>query len=103
MLVANKIPPANDQSKYFWEYQNGIYKFSKNLHCNVLALVRDGAIIEQANEGEECILVTDHTHLYHEAGGQASDTGTFDTPDCHLEISNVQREGKLIVPSKNRS
>jgi alanyl-tRNA synthetase len=95
MLVEGKVPPANDQSKYFWEYQNGIYKFSKNLQCKVLALVKDKTMVDLVNEGDECILVTDHTHLYHEAGGQVSDTGTFHTPNCHLEITNVQREGNF--------
>jgi alanyl-tRNA synthetase len=96
LLADNKIPPTNDQSKYFWEYQNGVYKFSKNLPCKVLAIVKDNTVIDHANEGDECILITDHTHLYHEAGGQAPDTGTFDSPNCHLEILNVQREGIFL-------
>jgi alanyl-tRNA synthetase len=97
LLAENKVPPGNDQSKYFWEYQNGVYKFSKNLQCKVLAIVKDNSVVDQAIEGDECILVTDHTHLYHEAGGQASDTGTFDTPNCHLEVLNVQREGNFFL------
>jgi len=95
-LVENQIPPTNDQSKYFWEYNKGHYKFTEHLQCKVLALLRGSDIIENVAAEDECLLITNHTHLYHEAGGQVSDIGSFETPNGLAEIADVQKHGKYI-------
>ncbi|UAK26590.1 alanine--tRNA ligase [Sphingomonas nostoxanthinifaciens] len=43
--------------------------------AQVLALVRDGARVEQASEGEEVTILTNQTPFYGESGGQMGDAG----------------------------
>jgi len=43
----------------------------------VIALIKDGVQCEQVSPGEKCIMLTDRTCFYSEAGGQAADTGNF--------------------------
>ncbi|MEA3033034.1 MAG: alanyl-tRNA synthetase, partial [Sphingomonadales bacterium] len=43
----------------------------------VLALVRDGARVSQAGEGDKIVILTNQTPFYGESGGQMGDTGTI--------------------------
>ncbi|WP_068307125.1 alanine--tRNA ligase [Kordiimonas lacus] len=43
----------------------------------VVALVKDGARVDAAGEGDEVMVVTNQTPFYGESGGQMGDTGTF--------------------------
>ncbi len=47
----------------------------------IVALVRDGAEIQSAGEGDEITLLTNQTPFYGESGGQMGDTGTISTPE----------------------
>mgnify|MGYP001197132975 CR=1 FL=1 len=47
----------------------------------VVALVRDGARVEQAKAGESVTVITNQTPFYGESGGQAGDTGRISKAD----------------------
>ncbi|MHA7818644.1 MAG: alanine--tRNA ligase [Erythrobacter sp.] len=47
----------------------------------VVAILRDGAEVERAGEGEDVVVLTNQTPFYGESGGQTGDTGTIWTPE----------------------
>lgn len=78
----------------------------------VVALVKDGAFVEQLNIGDEGLVVLDQTPFYAEMGGQVGDKGTFTgkgvqvlVEDCISPIKGVighqviVQQGELKVGS----
>jgi alanyl-tRNA synthetase len=64
----------------------------------ISAIIRDGVLVEEANEGEEVEIVTVSTPFYGESGGQSGDTGAISTGRGHLTVSATVRPfGDLIV------
>ncbi|WP_449537078.1 alanine--tRNA ligase [Ferdinandcohnia sp. Marseille-Q9671] len=58
---------------------------------SVLVLVKDGEIVEAANEGEEVQLILDKTPFYAESGGQIADEGTLETETTKIVVKDVQK------------
>ncbi len=58
---------------------------------HLLALAVDGAVDEEAREGDRVQLVFDQTCFYGESGGQVGDTGFFLGPDGLVRIEDVQK------------
>ena len=58
----------------------------------ILYLIRpDGSCVQEADEGEEVILVTDETPFYAESGGQAGDKGVIDTEGGTFRVTSVTK------------
>ena len=61
-------------------------------------IVRDGAVVPAASEGEEVDVVLDATPFYAEGGGQVGDTGLITVGGGVLEVLDTQpAHGDLIV------
>ena len=59
--------------------------------ARVLALLRDGAAVEEASAGTEVDVVLDRTPFYGEAGGQVGDAGLLEAPGLKVEIATARR------------
>ncbi len=58
-------------------------------HCEVLAIVKDGVGVPQANAGESVEIVLDHTSFYADSGGQVGDTGWLYSDDHNVAVADV--------------
>ena len=63
----------------------------------VLALVKDGAEVERAEEGDDVEVVLDRTPFYAEMGGQVGDTGYLRTDAAELRVSDTKAKGGLYA------
>jgi alanyl-tRNA synthetase len=60
-------------------------------YAPVLAMVRDGEVVEQAAEGDEVDIITATTPFYGESGGQCGDTGIISTGAGQMEVTTTLR------------
>ncbi|HUB30086.1 MAG TPA: alanine--tRNA ligase [Terracidiphilus sp.] len=65
------------------------YKLLVSTNCEVLALVKDGAGVPAAAQGDAVEIVLDHTSFYADAGGQIGDTGLFLSPDGNTTVAEI--------------
>jgi alanyl-tRNA synthetase len=65
------------------------YRQLTSQHCEVLAIVRDGVGVPQANAGESVEIVLDHTSFYADSGGQVGDSGWFYSDDHNVVVGDV--------------
>ncbi len=70
--------------------------------AEVLALVRDGRELEQAEAGQEVELVTDVTPFYAEAGGQVGDRGTVVARQGRVQIDDTVKDPTGLVIHRGR-
>ncbi|MDE1987160.1 MAG: alanine--tRNA ligase, partial [Alphaproteobacteria bacterium] len=64
----------------------------------VVALVKDGARVQQAKAGETVLVLTNQTPFYAESGGQVGDTGTLRSPRAEGKVSDTEKKlGALHV------
>ena len=59
----------------------------------IAALVRDGAMVDAAAEGETVSVITNQTPFYAESGGQVGDTGTMEGDGFTIAVENTQKRG----------
>jgi alanyl-tRNA synthetase len=66
--------------------------------ARVLAILRDGEMVESASAGDRVEIVLDITPFYVEAGGQVSDTGVIESADWTVDVEDARQPiGGLIV------
>jgi alanyl-tRNA synthetase len=63
----------------------------------VRGLVRDGALIPAAHEGETVEVVLDRTPFYAESGGQIADEGVITVDGARLRVLDVQKALKGLI------
>jgi alanyl-tRNA synthetase len=65
------------------------YRQLTSQHCEVLAIVKDGAGVPRAEAGDSVEVVLDHTSFYADSGGQVGDTGWFYSDDHNVVVADV--------------
>ncbi len=63
----------------------------------VTSIVRDGAEVERASEGERVAVTVEATPFYAESGGQVGDAGAIRGPHGTLEVEDTQRPVEGVV------
>jgi len=58
----------------------------------VLSLIKDGAVVDQAGEGEDIAIVVNQTPFYGESGGQMGDTGTISGEGFSIAVTDTQKK-----------
>ncbi len=59
--------------------------------AQIVDIIVDGKIVEEANEGDEVAIVLDKTPFYGEMGGQVGDTGTISNELGNVQITDTTR------------
>src|SRR3569833_4440679 len=59
----------------------------------VVALLKNGASVQELNSGDEGEVVLDRTPFYAESGGLVGDAGEFSTPGVHFNVADTQKRG----------
>ncbi|MEC8009629.1 MAG: alanine--tRNA ligase [Pseudomonadota bacterium] len=61
--------------------------------ANVYKLVADGQNVEQLQEGQQGILVSQQSPFYGESGGQVGDTGVISSDKGEFKVTNTTKQG----------
>src|SRR5690606_17929689 len=68
----------------------------------VTALVKDGAAVDVAGEGDLVSIVVNQTPFYGESGGQVGDSGTMKGEGFVVEITDTQKKGDGVFVHMGR-
>ncbi|MBO7173403.1 MAG: alanine--tRNA ligase [Burkholderiaceae bacterium] len=72
------------------------YTETKQDGAKVLAVYVDGEQVEEAQAGDDCVIVLDTTPFYGESGGQIGDTGTMKNESTMVRVIDTQKiKGKV--------
>lgn len=71
------------------------YKSTSEEGANVVALIKDGNVVDRLEEGDEADVVLDKTPFYAESGGQVGDSGVIDHDDARLAVLDTKKHEGL--------
>src|SRR5919199_2551513 len=82
--------------------QNGPTEFlgytTDHAEGRIVAIVRDGELVDEAQPGRDVAVVVNPTPFYRESGGQIGDTGTIRAGDAVFNVTDTQKRlGDLHV------
>lgn len=82
--------------------ENGATEFvgytSEQAEGQIVALVKDGQLVDRADTGDDVMIVTNQTPFYGESGGQMGDTGILSAEGVSVRVSDtMKRVGALHV------
>ncbi|HZJ94533.1 MAG TPA: alanine--tRNA ligase [Thiopseudomonas sp.] len=63
----------------------------------VLAIIKDGASVTTALEGDQVVVVLDRTPFYAESGGQVGDSGYLSAEQLRVEITDTNKSGEAFL------
>lgn len=64
---------------------------------SIVAILKNGELVQDAREGEEAQVILDRTSFYAEKGGQIGDRGTLILGDAEFEVTDTQYQGEAIL------
>ncbi len=64
---------------------------------SVIAILKDGKIVDQAQEGDEVEVILNTTPFYAESGGQVGDTGLLENNDSRLIVLDTKKHEGLHI------
>ncbi len=65
---------------------------TESAEAKVLALVRDGAVVERAKTGETVSVIVNQTPFYGESGGQMGDVGILFSDKARMTVSDTRKK-----------
>ena len=65
--------------------------------AKVLMILKDGASVESALEGDQAVIVLDRTPFYAESGGQVGDSGYLTADNLSIEITDTTKSGNAFL------
>ncbi|QBF25812.1 alanine--tRNA ligase [Pseudomonas tructae] len=65
--------------------------------ANIVALYKDGKVVEQLGEGEEGVVILDRTPFYAESGGQVGDTGYLQADSVRFDVRDTTKTGGAFL------
>ncbi|MGR3343789.1 MAG: alanine--tRNA ligase, partial [Paracoccaceae bacterium] len=81
--------------------KHGVTEFlgydTERAEAQVLALVRDGVLLDHADATETVQIVVNQTPFYADAGGQVGDTGTLKTDTGHARITDTRKAAGVFI------
>lgn len=104
--MAQQRQRARDAGKFAMDYnqivkvdvpsQFGGYTDTKG-SGRIVALYRNGKAVDSLDEGDEALIVLDHTPFYAESGGQIGDSGLLTGEAGLFEVQDTKKSGQAIV------
>ncbi|NKB89782.1 MAG: alanine--tRNA ligase [Acidobacteria bacterium] len=73
------------------------YSHSALEGAEVLALVRDGELVDSLEDTDDGFVVLDRTPFYAESGGQVGDTGEITGPSGSAQVGDTQRPAAGVI------
>ena len=70
---------------------------STESESNIVALYKDGKVVEQLGEGEQGVVILDRTPFYAESGGQVGDTGYLQAANVRFDVRDTTKTGGAFL------